>query len=82
MGQKNFTYFHFDIRSLRKNFKSLEQLYINFNIFPDVKGLTETKIKINARNCISNQLPSYHILLSNSAANSGGVGIFIYKTII
>ena len=76
-GPKNFTNFHFKIRSLRKNFKSLEQLLIKLNILPDVKGLTETKIKINALNYISNQLLRYYFLHSNSATTSGGVTIFI-----
>ena len=75
-GSKNFTYFHFNIRSLRKNFKSLEQL-VNLNLLPDVIRLTETKIKINALNYIPNQLPGYQFLHSDSATNSGGVGILI-----
>ena len=75
---KNFTYFHFNIRSLQKNFESLEQLLINLNIQPDVIGLMETKIKINASNYISNQLPGYHFLHTDSATNSGGVSIGIF----
>ena len=43
-GPKNFTYFHFNIRSLQKNFESLEQLLINHNIQPDVIGLTKIKM--------------------------------------
>ena len=70
---KNFTYFHFNIRSLQKNFKSLKQLLINLNMQPDVIGLTETKIKINALNYISNQLLRYYFLHTDSATNFGYV---------
>ena len=45
-GPKNFASFHSNIRSLRKNFKSLEQLLINLNIQLDIKGQMETKIKL------------------------------------
>ena len=58
---------------MQKNLESLEQLLIH----PDVIGLTETKIKINALNYISNQLPGHHFLHTDSATNSGNVGIFI-----
>ena len=62
---------------MQKNFESLDQLLINLNIQPDVIELTETKIKINALNYISNQLLGCHLLHSDSTINSGGVGLFI-----
>ena len=50
-------------------------------MLPDVVGLTETKIKINALNSIPNQLPGYHFLDSDSATNLGCVSICIKRNV-
>jgi len=40
------TYLHVNIRSLKKNFKSLEQLLNDLGNAPEIIGLTETKLNI------------------------------------
>ena len=81
MGQKTSLTFILISEVNKKNFESLEQLLIKLNILPDVIGLTETRIKINALNYISNQLAGFYFLHFDSAANSGGVGKFIKNNV-
>jgi len=75
------TYLHVNIRSLKKNFESLEQLLKDLGTAPEIIGLTETKLNINKHSYFPNQLKEYQFIHTDSLRNSGGVGFFIKNSI-
>ena len=67
--------FHFNVRSLTKNFNRLEMLLL-FPIMPHLIAISETKL--NAKSNINSiMLPHYTFCHSSSYSAAGGVGIYI-----
>lgn len=77
----NFSYFHINIRSLKKNLEKIEELLINLDTLPDIIALTETKINKKAQTYFPNQLFDYQLIHADSDTNSGGVAFFLKNSI-
>ena len=69
------TVFHNNVRSLNKNFKSVGDIFLNCDNFPDILAITETKLngELYAPN-----LEGYHPFEGvESSTDAGGVGIYV-----
>lgn len=75
LPQPVLTFFHVNIRSLRKNFEDLINLLSCINNKFDFVCLTETFIFHNEANLFN--IPGYYFLDSPRASRGGGVGVYV-----
>ena len=66
---------HFNVRSLPKNKKNVEELLLNLTKKPDIIAITETKL--NDNNIARTQLKDYDLTNCNSLTKAGGVALYI-----
>ena len=66
---------HINVRSLDKNFDNLYDFLVELKFLPDVIYLTEIRIRLHPLLNIS--LPNYTFFYTDSATNTGRVGIYV-----
>ena len=71
---KNLSFFHGNVASVNKNLDRIGELFQNCDIFPNIIGVTETKLKINSD---SIDIEGYDFVGCPTATEAGGAGIFI-----
>ena len=77
-GIGNIGIVHFNIRSLSKNIKSIEELLYTMNRLPDVICISETKLDENPEeDDVNIKLDGYQFFDNPSTTNFGGTGIFV-----
>ena len=76
---KNFSLFHWNARSLSKNFESLKLLLSSLNEFPfSVIGISETWLRSNSPNLFN--LNNYKLFRSDrNKGRGGGVALYIFN---
>ena len=73
-----FSIFHNNIRSAHKNLVNLEEFFRNCEAFPDIIGVTETKLNSNSP---QPEIEGYKFENVDSMSSAGGVGVFIANKI-
>ena len=79
-GEKHscFSIFHNNIRSANKNLINVEEIFRNCQFFPDIIGVTETKLNGNSS---QPEIEGYKFENVDSKSSAGGVGIFVANQI-
>ena len=71
---------HANIRSLQKQYESLNEIIANLDLKPNIICLSESRVK--SYGLLSNlELTGYDLLLTNPRKTAGGVGVYISKTL-
>ena len=70
---------HVNIRSLQKNFETLQELLCLLPLTPQIICLSETRIFCNS--LINIDLPNYKLYHTDSTTRAGGVAIYVLDTI-
>ena len=77
-GMPKFSLFHNNVRSLERNFESLETHLLNeLEYHFSVIGITETKLTNSDLPELLPSLPGYEFEFVPSPLSAGGVGMFI-----
>ena len=71
---KSFLVANFNTRSLAKNKNLIEEFITEINHFPEVIGISETKINENIS--LNLQIPNYLFFHNDSSTNAGGIGMY------
>ena len=79
VGLKDFSLFHCNMRSLKKNLTLLNDILTTFKEMPSIIAISETKL--NENNISNISIPGYQFLSKHSPTNAGGVGIYIKDNI-
>ena len=79
VGPKDFSLFHCNMRSLKKNLTLLNDILTTFKEMSSIIAISETKLNENNISNISS--PGYQFLSKHSPTNAGGVGIYIKDNI-
>ena len=75
---QNFTLFHGNIASVNKNLYQVGELFQNCDIYPNIIGVTETKLKVNSD---SIDIEGYQFEGCPTKTEAGGAGMFISNVI-
>ena len=69
-----------NIRSLQKQYESLNEIIANLDLKPDIICLSESRVKLDG--LLSNlELTGYDLLLTNPRKTAGGVGVYTSKNL-
>ena len=67
---------HFNVRSIIKNKRKIEELLYDLNKSPDIIAISETKLNDDS-NLGQANIQGYHLLNVNSNSNAGGVALYV-----
>ena len=73
--KNNFFVLHLNIRSLTKNRDKIEELLNELNFFPEIIGISETKL--NSQKTINKNIYNYDFAHSDSPTNAGVVNLYV-----
>ena len=76
-GKSDISAIHINIRSLPSRIGDLTNTLSSLDFYPDIIGLSETKITIKANSHFNPCIPNYNFFQSQSSTCSGSVGVFV-----